>query len=261
VLAEQGDDDPVDVRRSKAIGILATPARALRLLREAARQDDSQDPAPDLCPRCGGDPTAFVRRLDPASLLPKATLYVHLSADMLAGADGVARIEGVGPATRQQVIELLGHTRVRVVGVIDLADQAPVDGYEVPKGLAEALHLLAPTCASPWSSNLSRKKDSDHVLPYVPPGEGGPPGQTGLGNLAPLGRFPHRVKTYGRWRLRQRAPGLYEWRSPHGFWFRVDHTGTHPLGRESVRGVRPAPVQLWSSPLEIDFSELVSRAG
>jgi hypothetical protein len=283
VLAERGDDDPVDVRRSKAIGILATPARALRLLMDAARQDDDSTagdpdpdpaphpdpdpaphPAPDPCPSCGGDPTAFVRRVDPAALLPKATLYVHLSANMLGGGThggGVARIEGVGPATRQQVVDLLGHTRVRVVPVVDLAAQVPVDGYEVPRSMGEVLHLLAPVCASPWSSNLSRKKDRDHVRAYVPPDEGGPPGQTGLGNLAPLHRFPHRVKTHGRWRLRQRAPGVYEWRSPHGYWFRVDHTGTHRLGKETVPGVRPVEVQLWTPRLKIDASELIRRAG
>jgi hypothetical protein len=177
-----------------------------------------------------GDPTAFLKRVDPRRLLPSATLYVHLSDRMLAGGDGVARIEGIGPATRQQVIELLGHTNVRVLPVLDLADQHSVDGYEVPTPLAEALHLLAPACVSPWSSNLSRKKDSDHVEAYEDPDDGGPPGQTGLGNLAPLHRFPHRIKTHGSWRLRQLAPGIYEWTSPHGYRYRVDHLGTHPLG-------------------------------
>jgi hypothetical protein len=169
--------------------------------------------------------------VDPRRLLPPATLYVHLTDRMLTGSPGVARIEGVGPATRQQVIELLGHTNVRVVPVLDLADQRPVDAYEVPTAMAEALHLLALACASPWSANLSRRKDRDHVIPYQDPDEGGPPGQTRLDNLAPLHRFPHRVKTHGRWHLEQHAPGVYEWTSPHGYRYRVDHHGTHPLGK------------------------------
>jgi hypothetical protein len=95
-------------------------------------------------------------------------LHVHLSQQMLIRTDGggVARIEDIGPATRQQVIELLGHTAVRVVPVLDLADQRPVDAYEVPTAMAEALHLLAPACASPWSAHLSPRKDRDHVIPY-----------------------------------------------------------------------------------------------
>jgi hypothetical protein len=41
ILAWQGDNDPIDVRRSKAIGILAQPAQALQLL--CQHQDDDWD--------------------------------------------------------------------------------------------------------------------------------------------------------------------------------------------------------------------------
>src|SRR6188472_2656646 len=41
MLARQGDDDPADVRRSKAIGILAQPAQALQLL--CQHQDEDWD--------------------------------------------------------------------------------------------------------------------------------------------------------------------------------------------------------------------------
>ena len=41
ILAKQGDTDPIEVRRSKAIGILAQPAQALQLL--CQHQDDDWD--------------------------------------------------------------------------------------------------------------------------------------------------------------------------------------------------------------------------
>jgi hypothetical protein len=41
ILTRHGNDDPVDFRRSKAIGILAQPAEALRLL--CQHQDDDWD--------------------------------------------------------------------------------------------------------------------------------------------------------------------------------------------------------------------------
>ena len=44
-----------------------------------------------------------------------------------------------------------------------------------------------------------------------------------------MSRFPHRLKTHGRWRLKQPTPGVFLWRSPHGWYFHVDHTGTHPI--------------------------------
>ncbi len=100
--------------------------------------------------------------------------------------------------------------------------------------MADAAHLRNPACVSPWASNLSRRKDNDHPVPYLPPARGGPPGQTGMHNLARLTRFPHRVKTHGRWRLRQTGPGVYEWTSPHGYKYRVDADGTHPLGKDTV---------------------------
>ena len=130
------------------------------------------------------------------------------------------------------MIEFLGHTNVRVVPVVDPANQDPVDGYVVPASMAEALHLRNPFCVFPWGTNRSRKKDKDHNKPYVPLASGGPPGQTSMDNLALLTRFSHRLKTHGRWRLRQTSPGVYEWRSPHGYLFRVDETGTYPLGRD-----------------------------
>ena len=50
-----------------------------------------------------------------------------------------------------------------------------------------------------------------------------------MSNLGPLGRFGHRLKTHGRWRLKQPEPGTYLWRSPERRYYMVDHTGTHTL--------------------------------
>ncbi|HEY0774074.1 MAG TPA: hypothetical protein VGD51_08335, partial [Nocardioidaceae bacterium] len=85
-------------------------------------------------------------------------------------------------------------------------------------------------------------------------------------------RFVHRVKTHGRWSLRQPSPGVFEWRSPHGYRFRVDHTGTHYLGKDAEQQGHDAEqqsahtpatvvVELWHSPFELDLSELVAHAG
>ena len=53
-----------------------------------------------------------------------------------------------------------------------------------------------------------------------------------LGNLGFLNRKPHRVKTHATgWRHHQPEPGVHYWRTPAGYWFRVDHRGSHALGR------------------------------
>ena len=293
ILALGGDTDPVDVRRSKALGILANPARAYTLLQQHAQttrdnpvgdptsdrhgesgaaddgadggvdlfgsgdpgegervgegdvhpgHNDADDPAPHQypCPACAGvgtvtgDPSMFVKplRVDPAKLVPPATLYIHLwQGSFTRDTAGVARFEGVGPITTEQAREFLGHCQVSVKPVIDVAGQVPVDAYEVPETMREALHLRNPADVFPYGSNTSRRKDADHTIPYLSPDQGGPPGQSRLGNLGPLSRFPHRLKTHSRWRLRQPEPGVYLWRSPHGHYWLVDHTGTHPLAK------------------------------
>ena len=69
--------------------------------------------------------------------------------------------------------------------------------------------------------------DLDHIQPYDPLG---PPGQTNTTNLAPLGRFTHRVKTHARgWNVQRIDHRTLEWTTPHGFTFHVTPTGTHRI--------------------------------
>jgi hypothetical protein len=45
----------------------------------------------------------------------------------------------------------------------------------------------------------------------------------------------HRLKTFGRWTIKQPFPGIYLWRDPHGAYNLVDHTGTRPLRGDKRR--------------------------
>jgi hypothetical protein len=168
-------------------------------------------------------------------LRPRAVLYLHASETEFRGGIGVVRFENDGTAfTHQEAVDVLGHCQVRITRVIDLADHHPVDAYEVPDRLAEQVRLAYPTTVFPFSATSSRSTgvDLDHPEPYVPPEAGGPPGQTSLDNLAPLGRTSHRVKTHGRgWTTRNPLFGLHLWRTPHGYCFQRDATGTVPLGK------------------------------
>ena len=113
--------------------------------------------------------------------------------------------------------------------MIDLANQVSVDGYEVPDRLREAAHLRTPCDVFPYATNTGRRKDADHTTPYVCPDDDGPPGQTALHNLGLMTRRSHRIKTHGRWQVRQVFNGVFVWRSPHGRLYIVNHTGTHPI--------------------------------
>ncbi len=253
-LGPLGDTDTKEVRRSKALGILANPQLTMDLYATAETRHDHVDPDDQPADRdpiststttdqsdpdpiststiseIGGNPAPFVRgvsiKVDPR---PKAVLYVHLTKESLEQDEGVARVEGIGPVTLDQAKQWLGDCTVAIKPVIDLAGIAPVDAYETPDPMREAVHLMSPADTFPYASCLSRKMDLDHTIPYVHPDDGGPPGQTGIGKLGPLTRHHHRIKTHSRWQVKQPFPGIYLWRSPHGRHWLVDHTGTHRL--------------------------------
>ena len=142
---------------------------------------------------------------------------------------GVGRVEGIGPVTLNRLQSWLANSRVTVKPVIDLPHQTPVDSYEIPTRVREAIHLICPVDSFPYATSTSRSGDLDHTTPYRPPDQGGPPGQTRIGNLGPLTRRHHRTKTFGHWTLNQVWPGVFVWRSPHGHHYLVDHTGTRKL--------------------------------
>jgi hypothetical protein len=113
--------------------------------------------------------------------------------------------------------------------IIDPQDVPPVDGYEIPRRIREAMFLRMPASCSPYATKTQRM-DLDHTKPYIPLARGGPPGQTGVHNLGPLSRLEHRIKTHSRWQVRQPEPGVWIWRSPHRTYYLVTNTGTQHLG-------------------------------
>lgn len=294
--AEHATDDAAERATDDAADDTQNDMAALISAADLHPADDDSDDAAEgvACTACGastgaglrsnwagtagpaGDPAAFVKALatiDLTKLMPRATLYVHVAREDLGWSDeddapstgtGVARVEGVGPVLADQVRDWLRHRHVRVVPVLDLAHvHCGVDSYEVPTRMRELLRLRGPAGADPWSSNLSRRKDADHTAPYRQPGPPGsgpsaPPPQTRVSNLGLLDRTGHRIKTHGRgWKHRQPKPGVYLWRTPHGFWCRVDTTGTHLIGTTPStydrEGFAPDP----RSPHERAFADLL----
>lgn len=206
------------------------PALALRLLTEDQQPDLFADwnagEADELV-------TELVKKIDPMKLAPTETLHIHLSAEAFTAPErSVARVEKTGPALLSTIRDWLGSgCRVRLLPVLDVGGVAPVDRYETPDRMRDA--LLARTAASvfPWSSSLNRNNDLDHTIPFVPI-PAGPPGQTGLHNLGPLARNEHRPRTIGRVKVRQPWPGIYVWRTRFGRVLIVNDSGTHDLGKQ-----------------------------
>ena len=206
--AEGRVPDSRDVRRSRAVGVLADPEAAAALLADR--------PAPR----------------------PKrhATLVFHLSDEAVRGLDPVGRNEATSrPVLEQQIREWCGRTdtHLTVLPVVDLADHESVDRYEVGDRLKAKVDLLTPTCVFPWCTRPARRCDKDHVVAHA---DGG---ATCDCNLAPLCRRHHRLKTRSGWRYRTVETGVWIWSDPHGQRFLRDARGTTDI--TPVRGAREGP--------------------
>jgi hypothetical protein len=192
-LKDLGCPETLDVRRSLAVGELAR--RELTL-------DLPTDP-----------PTPKARR----RARRKLVLYVHLSQDAVT-----ARLErGNALVTPGQVRDWCGDAaKVTVKPVLDPAAHDLVDSPVVPVRHRELVAVRDQTCVFPWCTRSARSCDVDHIQPSARAGPTCPC------NEAALCRRHHRVKTFGGWTYTTLHPGTYLWRSPHGYRYLRDPTGT-----------------------------------
>jgi hypothetical protein len=204
IAADHPDNTSRDELRAIAFGWLARPADLLALM--TGRRGP---------------------HVDAERLRHRAIVYVHLHEAALTGLSAsAARVQGLGPVALHQLRDLLGHTRVTVTPVKDLTDRVRLSCYEHPNDLKERVRLITDGDRFPYAGGEGIGADFDHPEPFQ---RDGPTGQTGTHNSAPLGRRHHRWKTHGGYTSRQCGDGRYVWRTPHGRYFMVDHTGTRPL--------------------------------
>ncbi len=247
-LLLDGSTDTLAIRRAKALGYLARGQDTLPDTDPEATEATEAEATED-----GRAASASERRRDRATHKRTAprrvvVLTVHLSDAALTGVPQVdpvtgklglnlARVENHRQLlTADAVREWCGvpGTQVIVKPVIDLHDTVAVDSYEVPDRIAARVKLTRTTCSFPHCRRPAESADLDHTVEYVPPDQGGPPGQTSTDNLAPLCRHDHRAKTHpsptGRpWAVRGLSPGHWLWTSPHGHRYLVHPDGTTPL--------------------------------
>lgn len=278
ILAEGGVRGTVDERRAKALGVLATPARALQL-QQASLLDQLPDDGgatEELCRRDGqAGHTCGTVTVDPEQLLPRTQVVLHLSDEAMVDGAGLVRSPQLKPVLVDWLTDMFADSRVAVRPVIDANHQAPGDAYECPPTMREAITIRNPHECFPWSTRRSAGLDLDHTIPCQPQRTAPDPvegqcvrsgtvdkgsittpepvegqweavphsgGVTHPSNLAPLSRKVHRAKTHGDWQVQQPWPGVLLWQSPHGYRFLVTPTRTIDLGRpEPPRRHRSAP--------------------
>ena len=250
------------VLRAKALGILATPALALGLQQQALNpattqpavqhpllEDPSQGPEPEdihdagpsvlrrpvLDPETGRvnrDPHQCIGHacgritVPPAKLQPKSKVYIHVDDQDLSRLGGAAFIEKVGWISSLTLKNLLGGKNVTIQPVIDLNTIPSELQYRPSARMREAIQLVFPTEAFPYSHTPSRVLELDHTVAYR---RSCRDPQTGVGLMGPLHHKVHHAKTLAAWHAQQRIPVEIVWRSPLRFQYTVtkDRTPAH----------------------------------
>ena len=190
-LRELGDTEDLEVRRARAVGILADPQHALDLL-VRPRQRSTQ-------------PRRSCRRGEPLRA-------PHPPADLAADLDestGAASIEKLGAATTQLLTDWLTRfaaagTKITLRPVLDLnatdgrGPARPTRSDARDRGAARRAPASSPAAAATPGPATSTTSPSTYPME-----DGGPPGQTSPANLAPLCRAHHRVKTHTAWHYKR----------------------------------------------------------
>jgi len=188
---------------------------------------------------CGSDATLDVRRAQAVGELARrqlafdfqpeggttdkqVLLHVHVK-----DGDPVAHLDSL-PLMLEQVKTWCRDGKVTVKPVVDLNERLSTEAYEIPDRIRQQVLLINPTCVFPFCGRKSRGLDLDHVIPW-------PLGPTATDNLAPLCRSHHRAKTFGGWTYSVTTPGTYRWRSPHGYTYLTDSSGTTDTGPDPDR--------------------------
>jgi hypothetical protein len=165
-LRRLGDPDPLEVRRAKAVGVLADPQQALHLLTTGA-----------LTPSTGGRWVELYLHLDASDLTDPADPADPPDPPDPTRGTGGGEIEGLGAATRDLLADWLGRpdlAGVTLRPVLDLHTPEAVDRHDPRPGCGTPRRWPTPPACSPaapatpdaatWttSSPISRPRTAAH---------------------------------------------------------------------------------------------------
>ncbi|MDP3968537.1 MAG: HNH endonuclease signature motif containing protein, partial [Nocardioides sp.] len=177
--------------RARALGLLADPHLAAEVLDSAATGEQVD-----------------TRR-------GTGVLYVHVRIGATeSGLAPSVGLERYGTTTLDLARAWLGdRAKIQLRPVLHPDRADAVDAHDPPEWMRELVILRDRNCVFPGCRTSARRSDLDHIEPYVPPDDGGSPGQTRPENLAALCRRHHRLKTHGGWTYWRAGEG-YTWDPP-----------------------------------------------
>ncbi|WP_432558686.1 hypothetical protein [Granulicoccus sp. GXG6511] len=225
ILKKGGATGTADELRAVALGHLAHPDRAARLLQPDLLDGAAVTPDGHIINTATGD--VVTDRDRQARCRHGAQFIIHLNGwDLAAG--GGAEVEGIGRITHGHLHDLLASCTGRVIvrPVADLAAPMAVSAYRPSPEMVWRVKLRDGREMFPYSQRTahSRWVDLDHTDPWKPGDE------TCTTNLGPNARRTHRAQTHGRFTTVQESAGTFRWTTPLGktYWTNCHGTFTTP---------------------------------
>ncbi|WP_180933225.1 HNH endonuclease signature motif containing protein [Nocardioides ungokensis] len=208
------DTDELEVRKAKALGVIASQQAQLDLTLGSARARGRHA----RCPRAAEaeDPV-----LPPPE--PGRPRHPRLPAPDLAAARSSGSAPPPSPGSRSG----------------SATPRSPSTGprprprrrgrrARTTAWMRELVILRDGHCVFPWCPHDARTADLDHIDPTSPSTRADHPAKPGP-RISPRCRRHHRAKTSRRWRYRRRRDSTYEWHGPHGRAYLVTPHGTIQL--------------------------------
>jgi hypothetical protein len=190
VLTDQtpaaGEDTPRHTTPSTAGTPESGPAET-----EAAPEKEQQTPAAEIEPAEPAEPAARNEPAAPAACNPSP---------------GVTLDGAIIPANMLAELVATGAT---IKPLSEIADLPAERQYRPSTALTAFVRMRSMTCSYPGCNRAAHRCDLDHLIPW-------PAGATHPGNLAPLCRLHHLIKTFGGWTPTAQPDGSIQWTAPTG---------------------------------------------
>ncbi|MBX9918807.1 HNH endonuclease signature motif containing protein [Mycolicibacterium frederiksbergense] len=182
-----GEDTPRQTR-PRAAGTPDSEPAATEAASEQEQEHEPQTPAAKPEPAA---PAAAAQPAEPAACNPSP---------------GVTLDGAIIPAAMLAELIAGGATVKPLSEIVDLPAEPR---YRPSTALTAFVRMRAMTCSFPGCNRAAHRCDLDHLTPW-------PAGATHPGNLGPLCRLHHLVKTFGGWTPTAQPDGTTHWSAPTG---------------------------------------------
>ncbi|WP_415796175.1 DUF222 domain-containing protein [Mycolicibacterium frederiksbergense] len=149
---------------------------------EPAAPAASTEPAEPAAPAAGPEPAAA--NPSPGVMLDGAIIPAAMLAELIAAGATIKPLS-------------------------EIADLPTERQYRPSTALTAFVRMRAMTCSFPGCNRAAHRCDLDHLIPW-------PAGATHPGNLAPLCRLHHLLKTFSGWTPSAKPDGRIQWSAPTG---------------------------------------------